>query len=242
MIKIAIVDDEKIMCHELYEMLNKFEHKHKIVFDIKTFNSGEALLADIDSNSPYDLILLDIELAEINGIDVGCQIRNVQNDQTCQIIYISSKIGYAMELFQVRPFNFLIKPVDEQQLFSCIEEYIKLFSNEIYFEYVNKRTRKLIPVRDILYFESCGRKIILHCTGNQTYEYYGKMQELLENKCLSKFIMIHKSFFINLFHVVSYDYSELQMSDSQILSISKPNRAGVRRKMLEERADNFKES
>ena len=242
MVKVAIVDDEKIICIELTKLLKKYENEHKTVLEIHNFNSGEDLIDDIKENSSYDLILLDIELAEINGIEVGCFIRNTENDHTCQIIYISSKTGYAMELFQVRPFDFLIKPIEENRLFSCLDDYMKLFSNEMYFEYVNKKMRKLIPVSKIYYFESCGRKIIIHFSNGQKrekYEYYGKMQELIDNKCLTNFVLIHKSFFVNIFHILSYSYEEITVTDGAILTVSKPNRKEVRRRILEYSADKF---
>ena len=119
---------------------------------------------------------------------------------------------------------------------------MKLFSNEMYFEYVNKKMRKLIPVSKIYYFESYGRKIIIHFSSGQKsekYEYYGKIQELIDDKCLTNFILIHKSFFVNVFHILSYSYEEITVTDGTILAISKPNRKEVRRRILEYSADKF---
>lgn len=102
--------------------------------------------------------------------------------------------------------------------------------------------RKLIPVSKIYYFESCGRKIIIHFSNGQKcekYEYYGKMQELIDNKCLTNFVLIHKSFFVNIFHILSYSYEEITVTDGAILTVSKPNRKEVRRRILECSADKF---
>lgn len=233
MIRIAVVDDEKIICEHIVKLLKKYENKHNVAFEIVAFNSGETLLADINELSPFDLILLDIELRAINGIDVGCHIRNIENDQTCQIIYISSKTEYAIELFQIRPFHFLIKPIDENKLSNCLDDYIKCFSNKIYFKFVTKKIRRHIPVEDIMYFESYGRKMIIHCNNDISYEYYGKMTDLLDDERLTKFIMIHKSFFVNTFYILSYSYEEMTIVGEKVLAISKANRKEVRRKILE---------
>ena len=86
--------------------------------------------------------------------------------------------------------------------FDWDSDYMKLFSNEMYFEYVNKKMRKLIPVSKIYYFESYGRKIIIHFSSGQKsekYEYYGKIQELIDDKCLTNFILIHKFLFFGFF-------------------------------------------
>lgn len=239
MIRIAIVDDEKIICDELNMLVRRYEQEHLVDFQISIYKNGENLLADIEESSPFDLILLDIELATINGVEVGCHIRNVNNDYNCQIIYISSKTSYAMSLFQIRPFDFLVKPVNEKNLFPCLDKYIELFSNEAYFEYKTRKIRKLIPVNNITHFESCGRKIIINCI-NEKYEYYGKLSDLTKDNNLGKFIMIHKSFYVNIFHISSYNYESIIIDGETELPVSKSNRKEVRRLILEYSSEKFK--
>ncbi|MCM1227869.1 MAG: LytTR family DNA-binding domain-containing protein [Clostridium sp.] len=212
--------------------------RQKIFLEIKEFYSGEDLLDDIEEFISYDLILLDIELAKINGVETGHRLR--ENDKKCQIIYVSSKTEYAMELFQIRPFNFLVKPIEETVLFNCLEEYVSCFYKETYFEYKNKKAIKLIPVNEIIYFESMKRKVIVHCIDEKTYEYYGKLEELFSNKCLNMFVTIHQSFFVNIFHIDFYSYDEVTVTGGQILTVSKPNRKEIRRAILQHRAGDFK--
>jgi DNA-binding LytR/AlgR family response regulator len=230
MIRVAVVDDDENICLLLAKELSKYEIKYRKVINVSTFNSGEAFIADFDDGTNYDLVLLDIELYELNGVDVGKHIRI--NDQLCQIIYISSKSQYAMELFNVRPLNFLIKPIEEDKLFMCINEYFRIFSDDTFFEFSSTNYHCFIPVNDIIYFESSGRKIIIHCINNRIYEYYGKMQVLYNNPCLSRFTVIHKSFFVNLLRVILYTYETLTVTDGTVLTISKPNRKTVRLDIL----------
>ncbi len=239
MIKIAIVDDEKTVCDDLKTMLRQYERKNMLNFEIAIYNSGENLLADIDDGQSFDLLLLDIELAEINGVQVGCHIRNINRDYMCQIIYISAKTGYALELFQIRPFHFLIKPITADILFPCLNDYVERYLNEDYFEFIVKNVRKRIPVRRIMYFESNARKIILHCV-EEKYEFYGKLSDLTEMNVLKQFMMIHKSFYVNISHVSSYKYATLVVSNNMELPISKPNRKEVRRLFLKYSAEKYK--
>lgn len=193
----------------------------------------------MEEGAHFDLLILDIELAKINGVDVGNYIRKHNKDYMCQIIYISSKTGYALELFRIRPFDFLIKPITAGILFPCLDEYTNLFLNGDYFEFTCKGIKKRIPVNRIMYFESNGRKIIIYCS-NEKHEYYGKLSDLLEMDILMNFMMIHKSFFVNISHVADYRYETLITSDGTELSVSKPNRKEVRRLMLQYSADKFK--
>ena len=208
MISIAVIDDDRSMCDELVHLLRIYEIEHTLNLNISVYYDGESLLADMEEGAHFDLLLLDIELAKINGVDVGNYIRKHNKDYMCQIIYISSKTGYALELFQIRPFDFLIKPITADILFPCLDEYTNLFLNEDYFEFTCKGIKKRIPVNRIMYFESNGRKIIIYCS-NEKHEYYGKLSDLLEMDILKNFMMIHKSFFVNISHVADYRYETL---------------------------------
>ena len=144
-----------------------------------------------------------------------------------------------MELFQVHPFHFLIKPIQKEMLFSCLEEYVRLYSKKDFFELTNKNRKKRIPIEQIQYFESSGRKIIVYCI-NESYEFYGKLSDLSEMRILKNFLMIHKSFYVNISHISEYNYKSLTIDDDKTLPISQPNRTEVRRALLKNSANRFR--
>lgn len=239
MLNIAIVDDEKLVCSEIMEMLKKYEIEKSIAFNVHSFLSGENLIYEIDDGTLFDIIFLDIELEAINGVQVGEYIRNNCNDQKCQIIYISSKTKYALELFKIRPFDFIIKPVTYEKIKNCLEEYVRVYSVDEYFECTTKKQKKSISINDIIYFESIKRKFVVHGL-NFDCEFYGKMQDLLDDNRLKSFILIHQSFLININHIITYEYDSVEMTGGDILTISKTNRKDVRRKILEFSADKIR--
>lgn len=239
MLNIAIVDDEKMVCSELMGMLKKYEIEKSITFKIYSYLSGENLIYEINDGTSFDIIFLDIELDAINGIQVGEYIRNNCNDQKCQIIYVSSKTKYALELFKIRPFDFIIKPVTYEKVKNCLEEYVRIYSVDEYFECTTKKQKKSISINDIIYFESIKRKFVVHGT-NFDCEFYGKMQNLLDDRRLKSFILIHQSFLININHIITYEYNSVEMTGGVILTISKANRKDVRRKILEFSADKIR--
>ncbi len=79
--------------------------------DIEVFYSGESFLADIMQGNQFDLIYLDIEMDQINGIEVGRQIRKEMKDYTTEIVYVSGKDEYDRQLFEVQPLHFIPKPI-----------------------------------------------------------------------------------------------------------------------------------
>ena len=90
MIRIAVVDDEKAVCDELLFFLKEYEMKFKMIFDISIYYNGENLLADLEDDIHFDLILLDIELAKINGVEVGMKLSITLDTLTARILKLSS--------------------------------------------------------------------------------------------------------------------------------------------------------
>lgn len=90
------------------------------------FPSGEALLESLRAGQTLFLLILDIELQAQNGVTVGNLLREELGDNATQVLYISAHTQYAMELFDVRPLNFLTKPLDEKKLSACVTQALEL--------------------------------------------------------------------------------------------------------------------
>lgn len=88
--KIAVCDNEQIICSVLYNKLQNISKEKSVVFEIDCFTSGEELCHEMEKTN-YDLLFLDIELPQMNGIDVGKHIRETLKNENIQIVFISSK-------------------------------------------------------------------------------------------------------------------------------------------------------
>ncbi len=233
MLRIAICDDDNTICSQIEGILFELSKSFVEKMEIEIFYSGESLCQYMSDGGYLDVIFLDIELQVINGVEVGKKIRDEMHNETTQIIYISGKDSYAMELFETRPLNFLIKPLEEQKIEKVIKEVIKLAakSNQI-FEYRIGRTQNRIPAKDILFFESCGKKIKIF-TRSEVHEFYGKLSDLEQQLNNKDFMQIHKSYLVNYFHVIKYQYENVQMSDNTVLPISQQHRKSVSDRLLQ---------
>lgn len=232
MLRIAICDDDKELGIELESMLNEISKNTGEVFEISVFYTGEGLCDSLMSGSRFNLIFLDIELCEINGVEVGKKIREELNDEITQIVYISAKESYAMELFDIRPLNFLVKPLKIEKIKYVLKTARKVLgSSNQYFEYRVGNVNFNVLISDILYFESSGRKVKV-VLKNEVNEYYGKLSEVEEKIKNDDFFFIHKSYLINYNHVIEYSYEYVKMSNNEILGISQNNRKAVREKLL----------
>ena len=232
MFKIAICDDVPSVCSDIKAMI--MDIKNDLIckeITIDTFYSGEALIDNIKEENLYDLIFLDIELEKINGVEVGHIIREQMEDYVTKIIYISSKDIYDRQLFDVQPLHFLKKPIDSKKVFDDIQLAMKISEKENRnFEFKSFRNTIKVPYRDILYFESRGRKVFLVGTKNN-YTFYGNIKDLEE--VLPKFfIHPNRSYFVNYEFVTCFKFEELIMTDGSIIPISRNKRKEIRELQL----------
>ena len=228
MFKIAICDDVPSVCDELKSMIinmkNKFQCR-EITVDI--FYSGEALIGDIKEENSYDLIFLDIELGNINGVEVGHIIREQMEDYTTKIIYISSKDTYDRQLFDVQPLHFLKKPIDSKKVFTDIQLAMKISVKENnIFEFKNLRNTVKIPYKDILYFESRRREVVLVGV-KERHIFYDNIQNLIK-KLPSFFIHPHRCYLVNYDLVACFKFEELIIRNGDIIPVSRNRRKEIR--------------
>jgi len=232
MVYIAICDDEENIGVELECSLTKIFRNSNIKHEIDIFYTGEELCAEIEKKH-YDLILLDIEFAKdkINGIEVGKRIRETYQNHIVSIVYISWESNYALELFEIQPLHFLIKPLDNKKIGDTIKKYIKntgLTSGT--FTYKKSHDTFKVQKKDIIYIESYDRKLILHMTNGRKDEFYGSIKEIFDNQ-LSKFdfLFIHKSYIVNYDYISAMKFdSVFLISNDTPLPISKHRKIEVR--------------
>lgn len=193
-------------------------------------------MRDLAGSEPPDILFLDIELYQKSGIDVGNFIRENDAYET-HIVFVSSKQEYALQLFRIQPIDFLIKPVSKERLKEVLLRSIrqKGLSKSV-FEYQKDGVFYRIPCQKILYFASDNKKvsIVMNDKMNQALypsEFYGKLKTVFES-LPEQFFMIHQSYLINLEHVSEYSYEAVRMDNGDVLTISKPYRKDMRRKVL----------
>lgn len=227
MTRIAVCDDLSDVVEQLNEYLSEYQEMKDCKLDISSFYSAEDLWESL-YKTHYDLIILDIELVKMNGVELGQLIRTKLNDYTTKIVYISAKDCYDRQLFDVQPLNFLPKPVDKQKLFKMIDLTIQLTKyNERFFVFENRQGSFRIEFDNILYFESCDHYLKI-VTKAGRYDFKSTISEAMKQLRNSRFIQIHRSYIINYDNTTHIKYEEIKMSNGDSIPISRDRRKDVR--------------
>ena len=206
--------------------LEEYGESRGISMDVEVFSDGEILLQQLETGKQYDLLFLDIIMKHVDGIRVGEFIRNGMEDFHTRIIYMSTSKAYLMELFDSQPIGFLEKPLTREKVGAGMNRILRQIAGDS-FSYRSGRISSQIPYREILYYESCGRKVLVH-TNDGICEYFGKLSQIMEQGLPPNFLCIHKSYIVNLDHVGEIHRDCLYLPEkNRWLSISKIHRRQV---------------
>lgn len=230
MLNIGVCDDDLIFASKIETLLLNMGKKMLIEMNIEVYSDGCELWKDFQEGVLFDILYLDIEMIRINGIDVAKKIR--KSDLDVIIIYISNYENYFIELFEVEPFRFIKKPVDEHIFRKYFEKaYERILKHDVHFEYkFNKISHKML-LKDILYFESSGRLIMIQGK-HENGKFYGKLN-LVERKVKNEnipFLRIHQSYLVNYRYIKEISFYKVVLFNGVELQISEDRQKIVREK------------
>ena len=160
------------------------------------FWKGEHLVDSVEMGNSFDIIFLDIEMGQEDGITVARRIRKI--DKSVLIVYVTSHENYMMESFEIRPFRFLVKPVSREMMERCLQAaYEEISSTDSYFRYSYQRINHKIPIGEILYFESNRRKVKIITEKVKILNFMESLMILQKvwNGVKWHFLRVHQSFF-----------------------------------------------
>lgn len=235
MFRVGICDDDIKFAEEFEGYILKYAAQREISADTQIFTDEQDLYRCIQTEGAFDLLFLDIELNHTTGIEIGKRLRSDLKNEVMQIVFISIKESYAMQLFDIRPMNFLVKPVKYEKLAYIMDEYNRLYRfRQNYFEYQVGKKKYGINEQLILYFQSQGKKIIM-VTLEGEREFYGKLSDVIEQLNSSCFCAVHKSYVIHLGYVAEYSKDNVHMANGDIIPVSRAMRNHLNRKLVENR-------
>lgn len=231
-IKIAICDDDINIQFTIEGFLQHILEEYGVESEIECFDLGDKICESYEKGK-FDLIFLDIEYEGKNGVEVGKYIREIVGDEIVQIAYISGNTGYAMELFEYRPINFLVKPITETEVKKVIDKYLILSNQKVEnFQYKIGSDIYQVALSEIKYFSSRARKVILHGREREA-EFYGSLETIYSQVKGKQFLHVHKSFIVNYQCIKKMEYEQVILYDGTVIPISQARRSVIRKQFMD---------
>ncbi len=228
MFYIAICDDNQAVCSEIEEILFQYKKETGKHLEVEVFYNGESFLKYQEQGNVFDLVYLDIEMEQGNGLWVSHKLRKDCCNYAIEIVYISGKEGYDRQLFAYQPLHFLAKPFTKKQIIEVLElALLRAEKNRRFFEYKKRQDVYRIPIDEILYFESVLREIRV-VTDKGSDVFYASLDEIATELAEKEFVRIHRSYLINYNRISILRFTEVVMSNQEVLPISKSKRGEFR--------------
>ena len=208
MLKIFLCDDDQKSLGQYARLINEVAKKNKVEILISYFNSGEELLFYLaDSPSQADIIYLDILMNKMNGLDTAKRLRVLGCNS--EIIFLTTSEDYVFDAYDISPVHYLIKSkitvAKFEEVFIRAMKLASKKENDVFLcESGKNNIRKVIPFKEISFFEIWKRIVTVHYNGGESFEFYSTM-ELLENQLLHKgFVRIHRSYIVNMSYILQF--------------------------------------
>lgn len=211
-LSIAICDDEMDALTKESCLIQELLDEKNVSYKIDTYTSAEELLS---SQVLYDILFLDVEMGNLNGIDVAEKLLECKDDTF--IFFITNYSIYSDRASDIRAHRYLSKPVDKERLSNGIDSALKKISDVTKIITVtDKETKKhyKIPIASIIFIENTGRHTKIYLTARLAFiveEIFSIIKEKIESE-VEYFAMPHQSYYVNMRFIDDYDKKEVKMS------------------------------
>ena len=220
MIRVAIVEDEAEIREQLMGYVQRYTRQYGTAFEVKTFADGLEILEDY--RPAYDLILLDIEMKHLDGMETARRIRELDPD--VMLVFITNMAQYAIKGYAVGALDYVLKPVPyfafSQQL-QKVEAQLRRRTRHYLAVPVEGGLRRLDTSR-IYYIESEGHRVHFY-TEEGDFAAPGALKALEEKLADRPFARCNSGYLVNLAQVKSVQQGMVQVGPYE-LQVSRPKR------------------
>ena len=230
MLKIAMCEDVDIQYKILDKYLKGWALKNNITIHPIRYKSSEEFLFNLNENIDIDILILDIQMEQMNGIELAKKIR--EKDEEVAIIFVTGVLEHMSKGYSVGAINYLLKPLKEDELFDSLDRAYRKIKQlkekkESLKVVTDKQTIK-IRYSDIKYFVVYSHYVHIELL-NKKITYKKKISDLEEELPKTHFLRCHRSYIVNLHFIKSIEKESLTLDDNTIIPISR----GKREKVLE---------
>lgn len=244
MLQIGICDDETLLLDEIRKLTEDCLQKQQTFSVITAYTDGMSLLYEIQDGRHFDLLLLDIEMPDISGMELAKRIHALLPDAL--MIFVTAHYKYAVDAYELHIFRYIPKNQLRERLPHAIQDAVALLEIQNTDSYIISGASHLerLPLRDILFIEKDGKNVLFHTlpaaepaenakeSGN-TRRIRKTLTEVYEELHSAEFCFIERGYIVNLRHVAGISHSDCILTDQTRLPISQSRLTDFKKKLNE---------
>lgn len=202
MIYLAVCDDEEQSLTVLKERVNALLREHGIHAEMAGYSQSRLLQYDIEEGKYFDLVLSDIEMPCIDGMQLAEYIKKRLPEAL--IIFITSHMKYAIDAFELSIFRYVPKNSLDSRFSHALLDAVKMIetrSNQTYCIDMPTRMEK-IPYRNIRYIERDGKNSVINLTDGSTAKVRKSLSNVLKELDSEDFVFVDRGNIVNIQHIM----------------------------------------
>lgn len=217
-LRIAVCDDEIVQQKLIQALLQKYLTENNILAEVKFYTSGQEYLKEKKSEIlETDIFLLDIFMPEMNGIDIGKELKNLGVQG--KIIFITGGNDYITEAFEIKAFSYIQKPVEYEKFVKVMNSVIVGLEKHRYMDVVVDREKQRIYLDDVEYVETLGRRLVIYMKDGEV-ETYLSVKNFMDEYGEDDFIQISRYVAVSKSRIQRIVGRSLYLINGRELSIS----------------------
>lgn len=227
---VAICDDEQGQAAYFNSVILKWCHLYGYTCDVRVFPSAEAFLFAYGEDKAYDILLLDVKMKEMSGIELARRLR--REGCRAEIVFITSYFEFAGEGYEVDALHYLVKPVSEGKLMEVLGKAAERLAKEPPFVVIlcEGETVKLYEA-DIMYVESFRHYIFIH-TREREYRLKENLS-VFADRLGPGFFRAHRSCLVSLKYVIRISRASVLLEGGMELPLARGKYDEINRAFIE---------
>jgi len=221
MIRVAIIEDQASDAGLLRQYFQRFSQESEKEFSLSFFPSGEEFLSKFQAGQ-YDLVLMDIDLGGMNGIETSRRLR--EKDSAVLLIFMTNLAQYAIEGYQVEAYDYVVKPISYWDFQSRIKKAVKRLEKTHKTKVLlNASEQKVVLEASDIYYIAISNHLLIYHTKQGDFSTYGSLKEAAREFEPFGFSKCSSSYLVNLAFVQSIEGFDCIVAGKK-LPISHPRR------------------
>ncbi len=214
-IRFAIVDDLQTDRDYIASLIELWKARTGHTAELSFFPSAEAFLFEDEGGAGFDVLLLDIEMGRMSGVELALSVR--KKNSTVQIIFITGYSDYIAEGYEVAALHYLMKPVNEEKFFSVLDRAEeKIRQNERYLTITTADSTVRIPLHEVRYLDVYKNYVTIHAREDYTVKRtLAEMETLLD----ARFHRVGRALIVSLPYIKKVTKQEVHLSDGTVLPL-----------------------